>query len=705
MASIIRIKRSTTSGDPSTLGDGELAYSAADYGSVSGGGRLYIGIGTETNGDAASHLVIGGEYFTDKLDHTLGALTASSAVLTDSNSKVDNFKVDNLDFDGSTISTETANSDLILSPNGTGTIDASQSRLSNLSDPTAAQDATTKSWVETYVNTESIQDIIGGMLTGNTENGIAVTYDDANALINFDVDDFTVTFAGGDVTGSFTITNQASVNNIALTIEPNSVALGTDTTGNYVSTLTDAGNTNIVVSNSGTETAAVTVDLSETGVKDSNSNTWGADTYTFGSSTAIPQFTVDKWGRLTSATTVSLNANSYGTFNVTDTDSGYTWAETGNITAGSNADSMTFVSGEGIDIDVDSTNEAILIRNIGVRSVAGTTNQISVTASTGDSVTFSTPQDIHTGATPTFAGLTLTGELDAGANKLTNLAEPTADSDAATKYYVDAARTGLDVKASVRVTTTANITLSGTQTIDSVAVVAGDRVLVKDQTDASENGIYVVASGSWSRSDDADQPAELNPGTFVFVEEGSATYANSGWVVSSDGSLTIGTDDIEWVRFSGTGQIIAGDGLSKTGNQLDVEVDGNKGLEIVNDQIGIKSAVAGDGLTYTTGVLDVVGTANRITANADSIDIASTYVGQSSITTLGTITTGVWNGTTVAVPDGGTGATTFTQNGVIYGNGTSALQVTAVATIAGSFLKQDAAGAPYFSNEIDGGTY
>jgi hypothetical protein len=703
MASIIRIKRSTTAGDPSTLGDGELAYSAADYGTVTGGGRLYIGIGTETDGNAASHLVIGGKYFTDKLDHALGTLTAESAIITDSNNKINNLKVDNIDIDGNTISTTDTDGNLILSPNGVGVISADNSRISNVSNPSVAQDVVTLNYLENYVNDESIQDLVGNMIQdGNTENGIVVTYDDTNAKLDFDVNDFTITLAG-DLSGSVTITDLASAT-LTATVVQNAVELGVDTTGNYVATIADEGEGNIVVTNSGTETAAVLLDLTETGVEN-NGATWSGDTHTFGSSTAIPQFTVDKWGRFTMATTVALNANSYGTFNVTDDNTGYTWAEDGSIVAGSNADSMTFVAGDGMDLDVDSTNEAILIRNIGVRSVAGTTNQVNITAATGDNVTFSLPQDIHTGATPTFTGANFTDEVDMGSNKITNLAEPTADSDAATKYYVDAARTGLDVKASVRATTDANITLSGTQTVNTVALSVGDRVLVKDQTDKSENGIYVVASGAWTRSDDADQPAELNPGTFVFVEEGDSTYENSGWVVSSDGTLTIGTDDIEFVRFSGTGQIIAGDALSKTGNIIDLEVDGDKALEIVDDKVGVKATIAGAGLTYTTGVVDIVGTANRITVNADNIDIASTYVGQTSINTLGTITTGVWNGTTVAVADGGTGRTTFTTNGVLYGNGQSGLLATATASIDGSFLKQDATGAPYMSNEIDGGTY
>lgn len=124
MASIIRIKRSPTAGNPSTLGAGELAYSALAGTQSNGGDRLYIGFGTETAGDAANHFVIGGKYFTDMLDHVTGTLTASSAILVDANSKVDQLKTTNLNIGGSgtanTIASSDTNGNIVLDPNGTG---------------------------------------------------------------------------------------------------------------------------------------------------------------------------------------------------------------------------------------------------------------------------------------------------------------------------------------------------------------------------------------------------------------------------------------------------------------------------------------------------------------------------------------------------------------------------------------------------------
>lgn len=207
------------------------------------------------------------------------------------------------------------------------------------------------------------------------------------------------------------------------------------------------------------------------------------------------------------------------------------------------------------------------------------------------------------------------------------VADPTDPAHAATKGYVDAARSGLDVKASVRAATTIPINISADlengDVIDGVTLATGDRVLVKNQSTASENGIYVVAaSGAAARAEDANSSAEVTTGMFTFVSEGT-TNADSGWVLTTNDTIVLGTTPLAFAQFSGAGQITAGNGLTKTGNTI-----------------------------------DAVGTADRITVNADSIDIASTYVGQSTITTLGTISTGTWEATDVGIAYGGTNAST-----------------------------------------------
>lgn len=165
--------------------------------------------------------------------------------------------------------------------------------------------------------------------------------------------------------------------------------------------------------------------------------------------------------------------------------------------------------------------------------------------------------------------------IDMSSSRITSVADPTGAQDAATKAYVDAVKTGLEVKASVRVATTANITiataLNVNDTLDGVTLADGDRVLVKNQTDASENGIY-TAGASPARSADANVAAELTGGTFTFVEEGT-TNSDSGFVFTHNGTPTLGSTDLTVAQFSGAGSITAGDGISQSGTTLAVNDD------------------------------------------------------------------------------------------------------------------------------------
>ena len=193
------------------------------------------------------------------------------------------------------------------------------------------------------------------------------------------------------------------------------------------------------------------------------------------------------------------------------------------------------------------------------------------------------------------------------AQRITGLGDPSGAQDAATKAYVDAVKTGLDVKDSCRAATTASITLSAPQTIDGVSLVAGDRVLVKDQTTASGNGIYVVAAAAWTRSTDADNsPAgEVTGGMFTFITEGT-TNADSGWVLTTNDAIVLGTTSLAFAQFSGAGQITAGAGLTKTGNTLDVASTGGGSLTIGADSINLTSGIATAG-TYRSLTVDTYG--------------------------------------------------------------------------------------------------
>jgi hypothetical protein len=213
-------------------------------------------------------------------------------------------------------------------------------------------------------------------------------------------------------------------------------------------------------------------------------------------------------------------------------------------------------------------------------------------------------------------GGTMSGAIAMGSSKITGLATPTADQDAATKAYVDSVAQGLDVKGSCRAATVANITLSGAQTIDGVAVIAGDRVLVKDQSTAANNGIYVVAAGSWTRSTDADTWAEL-VGAFTFVEDGTVND-NTGWVCTSAPGGTLGVTAVTFEQFSGAGQVIAGTGMSKTGNTLNVNTASSSRIVVGSDEIDLATT----GVTASTYKSVTVDQWGRVTAGTNPTTLA-----------------------------------------------------------------------------------
>ena len=234
------------------------------------------------------------------------------------------------------------------------------------------------------------------------------------------------------------------------------------------------------------------------------------------------------------------------------------------------------------------------------------------------------------------AGGTMTGAIAMGTNKITGLGTPTDGTDAATKAYVDSAAQGIDWKASVRAASVNTIDptkdIENGDELDGVTLVTGDRVLLKNQSTASENGIYIVpASGAASRSTDADTGSELTASFAVFVEEGTVN-ADSGYVLTTNGAITVGTTELTFTQFTGLGQVVAGDGLSKSGNTLNVGA--GTGIQVNSDTI------------ENTGVLSITGTANQITASASTgaitlstpQDIHSTATPTFSGVTVGSVT-------------------------------------------------------------------
>ena len=270
-------------------------------------------------------------------------------------------------------------------------------------------------------------------------------------------------------------------------------------------------------------------------------------------------------------------------------------------------------------------------------SMAAATTSVNGYLSSTDWNTFNGKQ--ATGVSVLLAGSTMNGLLVLSA-------DPSAALGAATKQYVDNVAQGLDVKGSVVVATTANISLSGTQTIDGVTLVAGDRVLVKDQTTASQNGIYVVASGAWTRATDMNTWAEV-PGAFTFIERGTA-YTDTGWVCTSNAGGTIGTTAITFTQFSGAGAgVTQGTGItinagviSTTAAQTHVTSLGTlSGLTVTapisGSVTGSSASTTGNAATATTLL-----NSRTIAINGDITGTATSFNGGADITISSAITAG-----------------------------------------------------------------
>jgi len=275
----------------------------------------------------------------------------------------------------------------------------------------------------------------------------------------------------------------------------------------------------------------------------------GVTAASYGSSTQVGTFTVNAQGQLTAAANVTISASSIGavtTINGTANEITATGASTVTLSLPA---ALTF------------TGKTVTGGTYTGAAISGATNtltNIGNASLTNSSVTVGTTAIALGASSLTLGGLTT----------VTVTQDPTAALDLATKQYVDAVAQGLDPKASCVAATTANITLSGTQTIDGVALIAGDRCLVKDQTLSQDNGIYLVAAGAWTRATDMDNWLEV-PGAFTFIEQGTL-YTDTGWVCTSNAGGTLGTTPITWVQFAGVGSYTAGTGLTLTGTQFSI---------------------------------------------------------------------------------------------------------------------------------------
>jgi len=476
MATVIQIKRSSGTTAPSTLKLGELAYTYGTGTQGNAGDRLFIGTGgVDGNGDALFEDIIGGKYFTQKLDHVDGTLTASSAILVDANLAINTLNVGNALSTGGEIrfNEGTNNGTEYIGLKAPNAITTSKTFVFPGADGTSGQ----------FLKTDG-----SGNLSFGTVNQFITLAADAGTPDQYNTSE-TLTFTGGTGLDSAVSNNQITFN----------------------------------ITNSGVDTAQIADDAVTNAKLSTNGELiLGSSTLQLGTTTTdiagltslvVDSLTINGQSITTSDSNKDINLTPHGT-GVVKVPAGY------DQRAGFDTDSLVPKS------YVDAIAEGLHVH----ASVKAATTQ-TLALESGDTVTY------DNGSSGVGATLTLS---------------------------------------------------TGISTLDGYSLSDGERVLIKNESNQAHNGIYIRTSSTvFTRATDFDTIAEVASGDFLFVENGTANGSNG--YVQTETTVAIGTSAINFEQFSGAGQIDAGAALSKTGNQLNVEVDDST-IEIVADALQLKDA-------------------------------------------------------------------------------------------------------------------
>ena len=597
MAQTIKIKRSTTTAVPTSLTAGELAYSDDSD-------KLFIGAPADN-----AVVAIGGKVYVDMLDHTAGTLTADSAIIVDSNSKIDKLLTGNIRINNTAGQIDTSTGSL--------TIDPAASLIINSGTIDITDQATEFSIIDNSATAFTISQAGNNYITLDTTN--------SGEKIKFGQQ---VEFSGAYTlpTGDGT-TGQALITN-----------------GSGIVSFTDVSTTLTIDAVDSTSSVDTTQDVD---LLTDDLRFVAGEGITLGLAKSGTDVTLDVSAELASATNKGVASFSGSYFTVTSGDVAIDNATTTTKGIASFATADFAVTSGAVTIKTGGVSNGQLVNDsltIGSDSVALGTTITDLNGLTSVDVDNLTLNGNEISSTNTNGTISLSpngsGVVNVNNSRISSVADPTQAQDAATKAYVDAVKQALDIKDSVRVATTANITIASDlgvgDSIDGVTLADGDRVLVKNQSTGSENGIYLAGS-SPVRSADANASSEVTSGMFCFVEEGTVNGDN-GFVLTTNDPITLDTTALTFTQFNGAGQIIAGDALSKSGNTLNVNND-NITLEVASDSLRIK------GIT-TTAVGDLLigaatnGGYSRLTKPTSN----------NAILTMGTAGTASWTTTL----DGGT---------------------------------------------------